>query len=185
MAKRVVVPLAEGFEEIEAITIIDVLKRAGVEVVVAGLTSIRVCGGYAKLKVGADTLLQNIKAEKFDMIVLPGGMPGSEYLAKSSMVKELIDEFAKGNKLIAAICAAPWALNEAGVLEGEYTCYPSCETMIKEDGYVSDKNVVINGNVMTSRGPATAICFALEIVKKLVGVQKYDELKSGLLADYC
>ena len=182
---KILVPLAEGFEEIEAITIIDVLKRAGVEVTVAGLNSIRVKGGYTKLTISVDTLLQNVKAIDFDMIVLPGGMPGSEYLAKSHIVMDLLKDFSENNKLIGAICAAPWALNEAGVLKGEYTCYPSCESMIKEDGYNPNQNVIINENIMTSRGPATAMCFALEIVKKLLGEDKYSELKAGLLADFC
>ena len=182
---KVLVPLAEGFEEIEAITIIDVLKRAEVEVVVAGLNSLRVRGGYAKLEVGADVLLQDVKAGDYDMIILPGGMPGSEYLAKNPLVMKLLKDFNNLDKLIGAICAAPWALNEAGVLKGEYTCYPSCESMIKEDGYNPNQNVVTNENVMTSRGPATAICFALEIVKKLQGEEKYNQLKAGLLADFC
>ncbi len=182
MAKKVIVPLAQGFEEIEAMSIIDILKRAEIDVTVAGLDGLEITGGYAKLTVKTDTLLENIVADDFDMIVLPGGMPGSEFLAKSDLVKSLLNDFAKNNKFIGAICAAPWALNEAGVLKGDYTCYPSCEAMIKEDGYKSDKDVLINENVMTSRGPATAMSFALEIVKQLAGEDKYQEIKSGLLA---
>ena len=182
MAKKVLVPLAEGFEEIEAVTIIDVLKRAGIEVTIAGLENIEVTGAYAKLTIKTDKMLQDVTSSEFDMMVLPGGMPGSENLAKSQLVKSLLNEFAKDNKLLGAICAAPLALNEAGVLKGDYTCYPSCEGIIKEDGYISEQDVIINKNVMTSRGPATAMIFALEIVKKLLGEQIYTELKSGLLA---
>ena len=182
MVKKVLIPLAEGFEEIEAVTLIDVLKRAGIEVTVAGLENIEVTGAYAKLTVKTDKLLQDVTSDKFDMMVLAGGMPGSENLANSKLVKSLLNEFAQNNKLVGAICAAPLALNEAGVLKGAYTCYPSCEGMIKEDGYISEQDVIINENVMTSRGPATAMIFALEIVRKLVGEETYKELKSGLLA---
>ncbi len=182
---KILVPLAEGFEEIEAISIIDVLKRAGIEVTVAGLDSKEVTGAYAKIPVIADTLLKDVNIDEYDMMVLPGGLPGAEYLAKSDLVKELLRKMDEKNKMVGAICAAPWALNEAGVLKEKYTCYPSFEANIKEEGYTSSQKVVTDQNVMTSRGPATAICFALEIVKKFAGEETYNNLKAGLLADYC
>ncbi len=183
---KVLVPLANGFEEIEAISIIDVLKRAGIDVTVAGLNSIEVVGAYAKIPMKTDTLLENINIEEYDMMVLPGGLPGAEYLAKSDLVKKYINILNEKGKYVGAICAAPWALKEAGVLEGKkHTNYPGFEEKTGVEGYVSDQKVVVDGNVLTSRGPGTAICFALEIVKHLKGEEVYSQLKTGLLADYC
>jgi 4-methyl-5(b-hydroxyethyl)-thiazole monophosphate biosynthesis len=182
---KVLIPLAEGFEEIEAMAIMDVLSRAGIEITVAGLSSLEVKGANTGLSIKVPVLLDGVDAKDYDMIVLPGGLPGSEHLAKSKKVKELLREFDAKNKIVGAICAAPLALNEAGVLKENYTCYPSYEKNIKKEGYTDKQKVIIDDNVMTSRGPGTAICFALEIVKKLSGEQKYNQLKAGLLADYC
>ncbi len=183
---KVLVPLANGFEEIEAISIIDVLKRAEIDVTVAGLNSIEVVGAYAQIPMKTDTLLENVNIEEYDMMVLPGGLPGAEYLAKSDLVKKYINILNEKGKYVGAICAAPWALKEAGVLEGKkHTNYPGFEEKTGVDGYVDDQKVVVDGNVLTSRGPGTAICFALEIVRKLKGEEIYTQLKNGLLADYC
>jgi len=183
---KVLVPLANGFEEIEAMSIIDVLSRAGIEVVVAGLKKREVEGSNTGLKVIAHTVLDEVDVSSLDMIVLPGGLPGSEHLAKSDKVKAIINELNAKNKPVGAICAAPWALKEAGVLEGkQHTNYPGFESHTGKEGYVADKKVVIDGNVVTSRGPGTAICFALEIVKMLVNDETYNQLKEGLLADFC
>ncbi len=178
---KVLIPLAEGFEEIEALTLVDVLRRADISVVLAGLDSEVVQGAHG-VEVYSEMLLKDAKSYEFDMIVLPGGLPGAEYLAKSDMVKGLLKEFDKQNKLIGAICAAPWALSEADVLKTSYTCYPSFEKTVAKDGYDSSKDVVIDSNIMTSRGPVTAMKFALEIVKKICGEEKYLEIKAGLLA---
>ncbi len=183
---KVLVPLANGFEEIEAMSIIDVLSRAGIEVVVAGLEKREVEGSNTGLKVIAHTVLDEVDVESLDMVVLPGGLPGSEYLAKSEKVKSIIKALSEKNKPVGAICAAPWALKEAGVLEGKkHTNYPGFESHTGKDGYVADQKVVIDDNVVTSRGPGTAICFALEIVKMLQGEETYNQLREGLLADFC
>ena len=183
---KVLVPLANGFEEIEAMSIIDVLSRAGIEVVVAGLEKREVEGSNTGLKVIAHTVLDEVDVESLDMVVLPGGLPGSEYLAKSEKVKSIIKTLSGKNKPVGAICAAPWALKEAGVLEGKkHTNYPGFESHTGKDGYIADQKVVIDDNVVTSRGPGTAICFALEIVKMLQGEETYNQLKEGLLADFC
>ncbi len=183
---KVLVPLANGFEEIEAMSIIDVLSRAGVEVVVAGLEKREVEGSNTGLKVIAHTVLDEVDVDTLDMIVLPGGLPGSEYLAKSEKVKSIIKALNDKNKPVGAICAAPWALKEAGVLEGKkHTNYPGFESHTGKEGYIADQKVVIDSNVVTSRGPGTAICFALEIVKMLQGEETYEQLREGLLADFC
>jgi 4-methyl-5(b-hydroxyethyl)-thiazole monophosphate biosynthesis len=184
MSQKIVVPLAKGFEEIEAVALIDVMRRAGLEVVVAGVDGENIEGAN-KMTLKADTKIDTILADDFDMIVLPGGFGGTEILASDVRVQNLIKAMKARDKMIGAICAAPIALDKAGVLEGRYTCYPSVEEHIGSKNYTADEKVVISGNVMTSRGPGTAICFGLAIVKKLCGVETYNALKEGLLANYC
>ncbi|BCD59973.1 MULTISPECIES: DJ-1 family glyoxalase III [unclassified Nitratiruptor] len=183
---NVLVPLADGFEEIEAMAIIDVLSRAGNNVTVAGLFDNEVEGANTGLKVLVHTLLKDVEIDEYDLMVLPGGLPGAEHLAKSELVQEMIRKMNEKGKYVGAICAAPWALKEAGVLEGKkHTNYPGFEEKTGEEGYVADQKVVIDGNVVTSRGPGTAICFGLELVRLLNGEETYKQLKAGLLADYC
>lgn len=183
---RVLVPLASGFEEIEAVSIIDVLRRAQVEVIVASLDANTLVKGANGITIECDIEIKDIDADALDMIVLPGGWDGTYALADDENVQKILKEMDAKGKNIGAICAAPFALNKAGVLKQNYTCYPSVEEQIREDGYQGNKAMVIeDANVMTSRGPATAICFALAIVKKLKGQEMYLALKSGLLAEYC
>ncbi len=181
---KVLVPLANGFEEIEAVTIIDVLRRGGVEVTTASLNSDEQVHGSNGITVLANTLIQYVTSDDFDMIVLPGGIPGAEHLRDDTRVQALLKEFDEKGKTVGAICAAPIALYSAGVLKDEYTCYPGYEQVIKNSDF-KDEKVVESKNILTSRGPGTAICFALEIVKKLVGEETYEQLKAGLLADFC
>ncbi|CUV65786.1 4-methyl-5(Beta-hydroxyethyl)-thiazole monophosphate synthesis protein [Sulfurovum sp. enrichment culture clone C5] len=185
---KVLVPLAEGFEEIEAVNLINIMRRGGIEVDIAYLG-----GDFANdLVVGANgiTIQANIdinicSSYDYDMIVLPGGSGGTNRLAQSEKVQSLLKEFKANDLWIGAICAAPLALHKAGVLNHNYTCYPSVEEQIRFDGYTKEQKVVIDGKVMTSRGPATAICFGLEIVKILVGVETYDMVKNKTLSDFC
>ena len=185
---KVLLPLAEGFEEVEAVSLIDVMRRGGIEVVVAYLDD-EIKGelvlGANGITIKADVPLKSVIAEDFDMIVLPGGWGGTYALAENERVQNLLREFKAKDKVVGAICAAPFALNSAGVLGNNYTCYPSVENEIKKDGYRSDMMVVTDGNVMTSRGPGTALCFGLEIVKRLVGVESYESVKGGMLLDFC
>ena len=180
----VLLPLADGFEEVEAVGLIDVLRRGGIEVRVAFLEEALVLGANG-ITIKADTDIKNVLTEDFDMILLPGGWGGTYALAENETVQRLLKEFKAKEKILGAICAAPYALKEAGVLGNDYTCYPSVEDEIKQEGYRSDKKVVIDGNVMTSRGPGTALCFGLEIVKKFSGEESYQAVKEGMLLDYC
>ncbi len=183
---KVLVPLANGFEEIEAMSIIDVLNRANIEVIVAGLEKREVKGSNTGLNIIAHTVLDEVDINTLDMIVLPGGLPGAEYLAKSEKIKSIIKELNNKNKPVGAICAAPWALKEAGVLEHKkHTNYPGFENHTGKENYIADQKVVIDDNVITSRGPGTAICFALEIVKLLKGNKIFNKVKSALLVDFC
>ena len=181
---KVCVPLAEGFEEIEAISLIDVMRRGGIEVVVAGVDKELVTGANG-ITVKADADIKEVKVDDLDMVVLPGGWGGTHILAENESVQQLLREMKEKDKIVGAICAAPFALKQAGVLNDRYTCYPSVEEQIGTDGYTDKEKVVIDGNVMTSRGPGTSICFGLAIVRKLVGEDVYEQLKGGLLADYC
>ena len=165
---KVAVILANGFEEIEAISCIDILRRADIEVVMVGLNGIEVIGTH-EIKVIADIVLDEIKVSEYDMIVLPGGLPGAKYLSQSEKLSKILNEFDRNNAKIAAICAAPWALKTAGVLSDNYTCYPGFEEKIAQDGYINKANVVVDQNIITSKGPATAMEFALQLVKELVG----------------
>jgi 4-methyl-5(b-hydroxyethyl)-thiazole monophosphate biosynthesis len=177
---KVLVPIASGFEEIEAITIIDVLRRAKIEVVTAGLDKRSVLGVHG-VEIKTDVHIDDVKSDDFDMIVLPGGMPGSSNLAENSSVLKLLGQMNESKKYIGAICAAPMALDRAGVLKNSFTCYPSFETNIKHTGYIGSEDVICDENIITSRGPGTAIKFSLMIVEKLCGKELSNSVKAQLL----
>ena len=177
---KVAIVLANGFEEIEAVSLIDILRRAEIDAVSVGLDKKCVCGAHG-IEMIADEILDDIKVSEFDMIVLPGGLPGAENLAKSEKLGKILRDFDANNAKIGAICAAPWALATAGVLKSSYTCYPGFESQIAHPGYTNSANVVKDQNIMTSKGPATAMEFALQIVRELKGEQVYSKLKSDLL----
>jgi protein deglycase len=173
----VLVPLFEGFEEIEAVTIIDVLRRAGVEVTTAGLTTQTVIGAHA-IAVIADTLLDQVDAGQFDAIVLAGGS-GTFRLREDQRIAKMIVAHADANKLVAAICAAPSVLSAAGLLKDRRaTSYPSVKDKMQVAEYLTIP-VVVDGNVVTSRGPGTAMAFALKLAEILQG----DAIANKLAAD--
>ena len=178
---QILVPLANGFEEIEAISIIDICRRGGLDVIVAGVDEKTAIGAH-NIPIVTDCLITEINANDLDMIVLPGGWGGTEALAKNTTVQSLLKQMQKDDKLIGAICAAPYALDAAGVLSDNYTCYPSIENKIRLEGYSNDQHTIIDGKVMTSQGVGTAICFALEIVKTIKGDGAYQTLKKEILA---
>ena len=256
---KIAVILADGFEEIEAITLIDILRRAGTNVKIVGLSEKNIRGAHG-IKIEADEIFddifsreniyENIDAcakplnpardlnqdtkeqileanspkstsgcsvkqtpnldenliDDFDAIFLPGGLPGAKFLAQSKKLGVVLRKFSAQGKKIGAICAAPWALASAGVLRGEFVCYPGFEKQVlsandefmhipngeinsqicaenlqNELKFCGDKNVVINGNIFTSKGPATAMEFALILVREICGERKYSEIKSDLL----
>lgn len=181
----VLVPLAPGFEEIEAVSVIDVMRRGGIEVVTASLESDQQVTGANGITLLANNQLQYVTPEEFDMIVLPGGHNGAVAFKESDKIQAILKSFDANNKPIGAICAAPIALAEAGLIKNSYTCYPSYEEEIGKEKFTDKERVVVDGNITTSRGPGTAICFGLSIVKQLVGEETYMQLKKGLLADYC
>ena len=178
---KVLVIISTGFEEIEAVSIIDILRRAQVEVVIATINDILTVGANS-IVIQANQYLKDIRNfEDFDMVVLPGGGLNTENLATSELVKEVLNKMKESNKYIGAICAAPYALHKAKVLNKKYTCYPSFEKKIDSSTFLEDEVVVIDEKVITSKGPATAMQFALELVKILKGDDIYTQIKNGLL----
>ncbi len=184
----VLLPLAKGFEELEAVGLIDVMRRGGIEVRVVyiedELHHDGVVIGANGISIKADMSIKNVISDDFDMMVLPGGWDGTRALAENARVIELVQEF-KAKKIIGAICAAPYVLKKAGVLGDNYTCYPGSKDDIDHPGYRDDLKVVEDGNVLTSQGPGTAVCFGLAIVKRLVGEESMQAVKNGMLLDYC
>lgn len=178
--KKVAVILAEGFEEIEAISVIDILRRAEINVTTIGLESAFVTGSNGVI-VKSNLMFNEVDYDTFDMIVLPGGMPGAVNLASSRELLGVLADADKKGKLLAAICAAPMVLARAGVLKDEYVCYPGFEKNVRENGYVADKNVLKDKNIITGKGPALAMEFALFLVRELCGDEVYKSVKSGLL----
>lgn len=171
--------LADGFEEIEAVTVIDVLRRASVDVTIAALGSSPVRGSHG-IAVAADTTLSEAQGQAFDAVILPGGMPGSLHLKDDPRVLELVRRQAAAGKLTAAICAAPIALEAAGVLAGRRaTSYPGEELPSARS---SEERVVEDGPIVTSRGPGTAIDFALALAARLVGAPVARSVREKLLA---
>jgi 4-methyl-5(b-hydroxyethyl)-thiazole monophosphate biosynthesis len=167
---RVLLPLAEGFEEIEAVTVVDLLRRAGIEVHTASLDGPQVTGSHG-IAVLADIALDAAAAGDYDMIVLPGGMPGAEHLKNDPRVISLLRSFAAEGRYTAAICAAPSVLAHAGLLEERAaTSYPGFLNVDSAPGIrLRDDAVVVDGKVVTSRGAGTAMEFGLALVELLVG----------------
>jgi len=174
---RLIVPLAEGFEEIEAIAVIDILRRANIKVDVVGIED-EIVAGRNSVKVLCDKIIGDVKPDDYDGIVLPGGNPGYRNLENSQIVVNFVKVLNSKGKLIAAICASPLILEKLGILEGKRaTCYPTLKDKLKN--YV-DERVVVDKNVITSQGPGTAMEFALEIVR-FFQPSIYEQLKKDLL----
>ncbi len=181
MQTAVLVPLAQGCEELEAVTVIDLLRRAGIEVVTAGLDEQPVEGSRGTVLV-PDTTLDQVLGRDFDMVVLPGGLPGSDHLDKDQRLKDMLVRMNGEGKYTAAICAAPRVLASTGLLDGRRaTSYPGSLDPDTVPGMVYvEEPVVRDGTVVTSRGPGTAMDFALELIEVLSGVDARDEVEAGL-----
>jgi len=179
---RVLIPLAQGSEELEAVTVIDLLRRAGIEVVSAGLSE-----GLVKCSRGTvlmpDTALDDVLGEQFDMIVLPGGQPGANHLNEDPRIHQLLRNMAEQGRYTAAICAAPKVLADAGLLDGRTaTSYPGAlQADNLEQTTLSEQAVVRDGSVITSRGPGTAMDFALELIEVLLGAEKRRQVEDPLV----
>ena len=177
----VLVPLAQGCEELEAVTVVDLLRRAGIEVITAGLDAQPVCASRGMTLV-ADMTLDAALQQEFDMIVLPGGLPGADYLRDDPRVIDLLKKMAAADRYTAAICAAPRVLAHAGLLDGKRaTSFPGALDVDAVPGIdYQQASVVMDDKVITSRGPGTAMDFALTLIETLVGKQQRDEVEAGL-----
>ncbi|MBU1044800.1 MAG: DJ-1/PfpI family protein [Candidatus Omnitrophica bacterium] len=182
MRPRAVIILAQGFEEMEAIISIDILRRAGIDAVIACLDHDLLVAGSRKITVQAQVKLDDIDFIP-DAVVLPGGMPGALNLAQSENVINFIKKIADQGKIIAAVCASPaHVLVKAGVLKGKTaTCYPGDETLFLPETIYKKQDVVVDGNIITASGPGTSFDFALAIVKKICGQDLADKVKKAAL----
>lgn len=177
----VVVFLANGCEEIEALTQIDVLRRADIEVMGVSITTEKIIKGAHGIDFIADCTLYDVDFDKVDMVVLPGGLAGRNNLMNCKEAVTVCKKFNEVGKMVAAICASPSVLGENGILEGRSaTCYPGFENQCY-GAIMSDDNVVRDGNIITSRGPATAMEFAVELVRAIAGDAVAEETAQGLL----
>ncbi|KOR31072.1 4-methyl-5(B-hydroxyethyl)-thiazole monophosphate biosynthesis protein [Achromatium sp. WMS2] len=179
---RVLIPLATGFEELEAVTVIDLLRRAKIEVVIAGLHDgpIKASHGTVLLP---DVKLDEVMHQDFDMLVLPGGLPGADHLDKDARIHNLIKRLAQADKYLTAICAAPKVLARSGLLDGRAaTCYPGfLDKYPRID--VLPAPVVTDGKFITSRGPGTAMDFALVLIETLTNRVTRDIVEEQLKRD--
>ena len=179
---HVLIPLAQGCEELEAVTIIDLLRRAGVSVTTAGLENGPVTCSRGVVLV-PDTTLEKVLGDDFDMVVLPGGLPGADHLNEDPRIIALLQQMAEKQKYTAAICAAPKVLASAGLLQGrQATAYPGVlDALTLPDTQRQDAPVVVDGKIITSRGPGTAMDFTLELIELLTGPEQRASVESGLV----
>lgn len=178
---RVCIFLADGFEEIEGLTAVDILRRAGVDTQTVSITGSRTVTGSHQIQVQADVCMAEADFSETELLVLPGGMPGTKNLGACEELTQLLVQFAQEGKKVAAICAAPSVLGDLGILKGKKAvCYPGFEDRLTGAAVGYDKTAV-DGNVTTSRGMGTAIPFALALTEQLVSREKADEIKKSIL----
>lgn len=173
--------LANGFEEIEALTAVDLMRRASIDVETVSIMDSKVVTGSHRISVQADRLYDEADFDACEMMVLPGGMPGTTNLCAHKALNEKLIEFHSAGKNIAAICAAPMVFGRAGILQGhEATIYSGMEDELT-GAVVKNDRVVVSGNVITSKGPGTAMDFALMLIEILKGKEAADKVAKGLL----
>ena len=179
-----IVFLASGFEEIETATVVDVLRRCGVQVAITGLKPHTIKGAHG-MKFVSDTLIDDVDVKDFDAVVIPGGSPGYVNLREDSRVLAMVKEAFSSNKLLAAICAAPAVLSDAGILRNKNcTIYPGMETELEKGGGKPRKDLVVeDGNIITSQGPATALLFVFRLAERLVDKKTVDIVRKRTLTN--
>lgn len=175
--------LADGFEEIEALCPVDIMRRAGLTVTTVGIGGREIVGSHG-ITVRADISDSELCAEDIELIFLPGGMPGTKNLDASKAVHQAIDLAIEQNAYIAAICAAPMILGKRGILnEKEAVCYPGFESYLDEATVPADKKIVTDGKIITAKGMGVATDLGLEIVRVLCGKEKSDALRKAIIAE--
>lgn len=185
MVNKVLIPIADGTEEIEAVCLIDTLRRAGIEVTVASVGKLQVTASRG-VKLVADASIADCKNQSYDCIALPGGMPGAEHLRDSADLIGMLKKQKAAGKLYGAICASPVvALQPHGLLDGiRATCFPSMRSRLPSAN-ARDERVVVDGTCVTSQGPGTAIEFALKLIELLLGSQKARDVAGPMLVTVC
>ena len=182
MDKKVYVHLAEGFEEIEAMASADILIRGGLDVEIVSVTGEKIVKSVRGIGVVCDSLFEEVDYSQGQMILLPGGQPGVNNLSVHEGLVQKLKEYQEQGKWIAAICAAPIALHRNGLIDGKnVTCYPGCGDDFSEASVLEDP-VVVDGKLITSQGPGTAIEFGLKILEVLKGKETAEEVRGKLLA---
>lgn len=173
--------LASGCEEIEALTVVDLLRRAGITIDMVSITDQKQVTGAHDITITADRLLAEVDWSAYDGVILPGGMPGTTHLKESAGVCQVVKDFFSKGKLVAAICAAPTVLGACGILQGKRaTCYPGCEDGLT-GAVLAEDSVVVDGNVLTSRGMGTAIDFGLAIISYLMDATTAEKLAKAIV----
>lgn len=180
--KKVILFLAEGFEEVEALTVVDYLRRKDINVDIVSITEGNEVKGAHEIIVLADKTMNDIKdIDDYDAVIIPGGLPGATNLRDNDKVIDVVKKINENGKLTAAICAGPIVLERAGIIKDKkVTSYPGFEDDLKNGVYI-EQNVVRDGSIITARGPALAVDFAIEIIKYLLGEEKSEELKKDIL----
>lgn len=178
----VLIPLADGCEELEAVTLIDLLRRADITVTTASLSYQGTLTASRHVRLIADTLLDDVIYDEFDMLLMPGGQPGASTLDADHRIHALIKRLHHGDKYLAAICAAPIVLASSGVLDGRRaTCYPGAlDPQQWPEIDICDEPIVIDGKILTSQGPGTAMDFALTIIELLTDKTTRDQVETSL-----
>ena len=181
--KTICVFLADGFEEVEALTVVDVLRRIGISVETVSIMKSKTVMGAHDVPIVADKLFEDIKQDNVEMIVLPGGMPGATNLDSHVGLSKLIKEFAESAKPLSAICAAPMVLGKRGILNNKKaTCYPGFEKFLHGAAY-TNALVQKDGNIITGKGPGAAMDFAFTIAEQYVGLAKVKEVRKGMIVE--
>ncbi|TGZ64129.1 hypothetical protein CRM22_006535 [Opisthorchis felineus] len=176
--------LSEGAEELETVTVADVLARAGIKVTLGGLQGSGVVKCSRGVGIQADVALESVTSKLYDVVVMPGGLNGAKSMASSDLVGKLLRAHYNAGKYVAAICAAPMGLQSHKIALGKkLTCYPSCKDTVPDFNYCED-SVVVDGKLVTSRGPGTAMPFALKLVELLVDKNTAHKIASGMLVEY-
>lgn len=173
--------LADGFEEVEGLSVVDLLRRAGINVMMISVMDKKEVTGSHKITVLADKLIEEVNPSELSIMIIPGGQTGTKNLETCDTLKKQLVEFNKKDKYIAAICAAPSVLGHLGILANKKaTCYPGCEKELS-GAMISTNKVVVDGNIITSRGMGTSIAFGLAIIQELIGVKAADEIAASII----
>ncbi len=177
---KVYIFLANGFEEIEGLTVVDLLRRANIEITMVSITGSQYVAGSHRIEVKADALFEDLDYSDADMLVLPGGMPGTKYLSEHVGLDKLLKTFHSSGKKLSAICAAPSVLGSKGLLQGkEATCFPGFEESLV-GAKVKNKAVVMDGSIITSKGMGTAIDFSLALIRSLASEEEAANIASSI-----